>query len=172
MFTYQHRTKQSSDHIGRCFSLSRDHNKLCIGQCSRLSEFGVVKVRPRARLLSTQDRSVPLEQPHHTRVWHSLSCLWTRAQQRGRHLLLGSQVLQRHNRHTFLSRNTEKTLPNQNSFWESPSSEGWANWKEYIWCFDINTILSLCPASFPFRMADAGWLKELLNKVKMLSKLH
>lgn len=84
MFTYQHRTKQSLDHISTCFSLSRDHNKLCIGQCSRLSEFGVVKVRPRACLLSIQERPVPGTAPSQQGV--TASAAW-----RGRHLLLLSQ---------------------------------------------------------------------------------
>lgn len=136
MVTYQHRTKQSLDHISPRFSLSRDHNKLCLGQCSRLSEFGVAKVRPRAGLLSTQDRSVPRNSPIPAGC-DSPSCLHTMAQHRGRHLLLVAQTLHRHNTQIFLSVNPEKALPKQNSFWESASSEDWANWKEHIllfWC--------------------------------------
>lgn len=165
MFTYQHRTKQSLDHISPCFSLSRDHNKLCLGQCSRLSEFGVAKVRPRAGLLSTQDRSGP-SQLHPSRVCTApAACTqWPVEGNAPSAAVSDTQI--------FLSMNTEKALPNQNSFWESPSSEDWANWKEHIFYFDVNTIFSLCQAIFPFRMADAGWLKELLNKVKMPSKLH
>lgn len=115
MFTYQHRTKQSWDHISVCFSLSRDHNKLCIGQCSRLSEFGVVKVRPRARLLSTQDRSGPLNSPS-TPGCDTAPAACTQWPSRDS-TFCWCLSHSRDNRQTLLSRNTDKTLPNQNSFW-------------------------------------------------------
>lgn len=48
-------SKAALDHISTHFSLSRRwaHNKLCVGQCSSLNNFGVVKVRARACLLNT-----------------------------------------------------------------------------------------------------------------------